>query len=247
MNDPTPPLHNPRTSVLSALMGAAWSGQDGSPRLLVVGCGQGIEAAVLAQDLNAQVVGIDIEGHFDPRAVERVTLQLGDAMALTFDDASFDIVYSFHALEHITDPHRALSEMHRVLRPGGLGCIGTPNRARLVDYVGGNSTWKQKLAWNLGRLAHAPARTLSQRIRGPRGLHERGAARHASQPFQRRRRHYAALLPRPVPAPARYGALAEHYRPGPGGVPQRLFHRAPMTSLVWTLTRLRTMRAREVA
>lgn len=148
MNDPTPPLRNPRTSALSALMGAAWSGQNGCPRLLVVGCGQGIEAAVLAQDLNAQVVGIDIEEHFDPRAVERVTLQLGDAMALTFDDASFDIVYSFHALEHITDPHRALSEMHRVLRPGGLWCIGTPNRARLVGYVGGNSTWKQKLAWN---------------------------------------------------------------------------------------------------
>jgi ubiquinone/menaquinone biosynthesis C-methylase UbiE len=148
MTLPTSSLRNPRTSVLSALMAAAWGEQGAAPRLLVVGCGRGIEAAVLAQDLGAEVVGIDIEQRFDPRAAARVTLQQGDAMALAFDDASFDIVYSFHALEHITDPHRALSEMHRVLRPGGLWCIGTPNRARLVGYVGGNSTWKQKLAWN---------------------------------------------------------------------------------------------------
>jgi len=117
--------------------------------MLVVGCGRGTEAAVLAQDLAAEVIGIDIDPCFDPEAAGHARLMRGDATELAFPDASFDIVYSYHALEHIPDYHKALDEMHRVLKDGGVWCIGTPNRARLLGYVGGNSTWRQKIAWNL--------------------------------------------------------------------------------------------------
>lgn len=48
-----------------------------------------------------------------------------------------------------SDYHRALKEMRRVLKSDGVWCIGTPNWARLLGYVGGNSTWREKLAWNL--------------------------------------------------------------------------------------------------
>jgi ubiquinone/menaquinone biosynthesis C-methylase UbiE len=138
---------NPRTSVLTGLI-AAHSGVE-RPRVLVVGCGRGIEAAVLAQDLDADVTGIDLDPRFDPDAARYAHLALGDATGLAFPDASFDIVYSYHALEHIPDYHKALDEMHRVLRKGGAWCIGTPNRARLLGYVGGGSSWREKLAWNL--------------------------------------------------------------------------------------------------
>ncbi len=118
--------------------------------VLVVGCGSGLEAAVLAQKLSAKVVGIDIENRFDAQAAKVVTLELGDAMALRFADASFDFVYSFHALEHIKDPMLALREMARVLKKDGAYWIGTPNRSRLVGYVGSkNLPLAKKIEWNL--------------------------------------------------------------------------------------------------
>lgn len=140
-------MNNPRTTILSSLIQER--NVISRPRILVVGCGRGIEAAVLAQHLGAEVTGIDLYTHFDPEAARIARLIHGDATALAFEDETFDIVYSYHVLEHIPDYHKALDEMYRVLRNGGLWCIGTPNRARLIGYVGGCSTWRQKLAWNL--------------------------------------------------------------------------------------------------
>ncbi len=117
-------LANPRTSVLAGLMAEPCGVRN--PRLLVVGCGRGIEAAVLAQDLAAEVTGIDLDTRFDPEAARHARLMYGDATALVFEDESFDIVYSYHALEHIPDYHKALDEMHRVLRGGGSGASARP-------------------------------------------------------------------------------------------------------------------------
>jgi len=122
-----------------------------TPRtILVVGCGGGIEAAVLGLLLKAQVTGIDVATNFDERAARIANLQYGDATNMDFDDESFDFVFSFHALEHIPDYRKALSEMRRVLRPGGGWLIGTPNRDRLIGYLGSkDATLRQKFEWNL--------------------------------------------------------------------------------------------------
>jgi SAM-dependent methyltransferase len=118
-------------------------------RLLVVGCGSGREAAVLSAVLNAETTGIDLVENFDPVAAAQVTLRRGDATRLEFTDASFDCIYSFHALEHIPDYRMALREMRRVLVPGGSYCIGTPNRLRLVAYFGSPGvSLRTKLRWN---------------------------------------------------------------------------------------------------
>jgi ubiquinone/menaquinone biosynthesis C-methylase UbiE len=45
-----------------------------------------------------------------------------DLEAINFPDGHFDVVIVLHVLEHVNDVHRALREMHRVLRPGGL-CV----------------------------------------------------------------------------------------------------------------------------
>lgn len=118
--------------------------------ILVVGCGKGIEAAVLADTLSAQVTGIDIETYFDETASQFADLRQGDATRMEFPDEHFDAVYSFHALEHIPDYKQALNEIRRVLRPGGVWLIATPNRYRLVGYLGSKSaTLSQKITWNL--------------------------------------------------------------------------------------------------
>jgi SAM-dependent methyltransferase len=118
--------------------------------LFVVGCGDGIEAAILATELGAMVVGIDVAESFDPRASAIADLRVGDAMAVDCPDETFDFVFSYHALEHIADPMQALREMHRVLKSSGGFWIGTPNRTRLIGYIGAKEgTLRDKIRWNL--------------------------------------------------------------------------------------------------
>lgn len=120
-------------------------------RILVVGCGSGHEAGILARGFGAATVGIDVqdEAGFDREGSRPAELRTMDARELAFDDASFDLVYSFHALEHIPEPRRALREMARVLRPGGTYFIGVPNKARLLGYIGGAASTREKILWNI--------------------------------------------------------------------------------------------------
>jgi SAM-dependent methyltransferase len=102
--------------------------------ILVVGCGSGREAGMLAHAFNANVIGIDVGNDFafDHSGSAPAKLLLMDARDLEFPNNSFDMVFSFHALEHIPEPQRALSEMARVLRPEGVYLVGTPNKSRLI-------------------------------------------------------------------------------------------------------------------
>ena len=130
----------------------AHSGGRRFAAILVVGCGDGREAATLASHFGARTTGIDIADTFDAGARKAVDLRVMDATDLDFPDAAFDLVYSFHALEHIADDRGALREMNRVLKPGGLACIGTPNRRRLVGYLGSATDVATKIRWNLADL-----------------------------------------------------------------------------------------------
>lgn len=71
---------------------------------------------------------------------------------MDFENNFFDLIYSFHALEHIPDYNKALSEIHRVLKPGCFFFVGTPNKSRIVGYLGVNSNYyntKKKIVSNL--------------------------------------------------------------------------------------------------
>lgn len=116
-------------------------------RVLVIGCGAGAEVAHIARATGAAVTGVDLE--VDPRwQTPEAALARADARRLPFQDASFDAVYCYHVLEHVPGPEAAVREARRVLAPGGLGCFGTPNKSRLVGYIGGRATTWEKLAWN---------------------------------------------------------------------------------------------------
>jgi SAM-dependent methyltransferase len=140
-------IHQKKTDILITLM-RRYLGTT-FRRILVVGCGSGLEAVELAGAFKSEVVGIDLDPSFDPLAAGQVELRIGDATRLDFSDGYFDLIYSFHVLEHIPQYSKALSEMARVLADGGGFLIGTPNRARWIGYLGSQTaSWTQKLAWN---------------------------------------------------------------------------------------------------
>ena len=135
-----------------ALMEMILQFAGGVPRdVLVVGCGTGREAGLMARAFGSRVVGIDIDSMFtlDHAGSAPAELHLMDARSMTFPDESFDLVYSFHALEHIPQHRTALAEMSRVLRRGKAYCVGTPNSARLVGYLQAAEPLSNKIRYNL--------------------------------------------------------------------------------------------------
>jgi ubiquinone/menaquinone biosynthesis C-methylase UbiE len=106
-----------------------WSLQHATLRgdVLEVGCGSGAMAAeVLHRFPDVQLTATDYDDGMVAVATERLanlreraTVQQADALALPFSDGSFDTVLSFVMLHHVIRWEHALSEIVRVLRPGG--------------------------------------------------------------------------------------------------------------------------------
>jgi len=100
--------------------------------VLDVGCGAGFLSNDIALE-GREVTGLDIAP--DALAVAhahdasgRVRYVEGDALALPFEDGSFDAVCAMDLLEHLETPERAIAEASRVLAPGGLFVFHTFNR-----------------------------------------------------------------------------------------------------------------------
>lgn len=115
----------------------AFAGARDGDRVLDVGCGTGALAGALAQALpSSAIVGIDpSEGfiaHANARSpLARVRCEVGDAQALPFAEASFDQTMSLLVLNFVADPARAVEQIRRVTRPGGVAS------ACVWDYGGG--------------------------------------------------------------------------------------------------------------
>ena len=94
---------------------------EGFGRILDVGCGEGQVARSLAAQ-GSTVVGVDPTARNIQVALERgggPEYLIGTASRLDFPDASFDAVVACLVFEHIDDVDGAVSEVSRVLRPGG--------------------------------------------------------------------------------------------------------------------------------
>jgi SAM-dependent methyltransferase len=107
-------------------------------RLLEVGYGSGILLPELARHCN-ELHGVDVHTAAAP-VVERlgrvgVTARLttGDACALPYADASFDVVVVCSAFEFVPDVPLAAREVVRVLRTGGVALVITPGSSPLLD------------------------------------------------------------------------------------------------------------------
>lgn len=102
----------------------------GGRRLLNVGCGTG-GFNVVAEGVGAETWGVDASVEAAAIAAARVLrsrVLCAQAEVLPFRDQSFDVVYCYSTLEHVTEPERAVGEMVRVLHPDGALYLHTPNR-----------------------------------------------------------------------------------------------------------------------
>lgn len=102
-----------------------------SARILDAGCGTGYGTAELAGA--ASVTGIDIAAEAVEHArsrygSERVRFVQGSCETLPFSDGAFDLLVAFEVIEHLDGWQDMLSEARRVLRPGGVLLVSTPNR-----------------------------------------------------------------------------------------------------------------------
>ena len=105
-------------------------------------------AARFQQLPNIDFVGLDLEP-----GGSHVTL-VGDATLLPVGSGAFDAVLSIHVLEHVEDDRRAMTEMYRVLKPGGWALIGVPIRLDQLTYEDPSITDPDERAGAFGERGH---------------------------------------------------------------------------------------------
>jgi ubiquinone/menaquinone biosynthesis C-methylase UbiE len=121
-----------------------WLGVGPGMRVLDVGCGPGTFAA-LAADAGAEVVAVDVSAGVIETAkaqaarlglAERISFETASLLDLPFEAAQFDLVWASMVIHHIEDPVAAMTELGRVLKPGGRIAIregGLPLRLLPFD------------------------------------------------------------------------------------------------------------------
>ena len=106
-------------------------------KLLDIGSSTGIMTNLLSEHFS-ETIGIDI----DEQGVkysnenfknEHLSFRIDDAMNLSFSDNSFDVVNCSHIYEHVPDSKKLMSEIYRVLRPGGVCFLAAGNRFTFME------------------------------------------------------------------------------------------------------------------
>jgi ubiquinone/menaquinone biosynthesis C-methylase UbiE len=122
-----------------------FAGLEDGDRVLDVGCGTGSLTFALPQVAKiSEVAAIDFSSVFVDEAKRRnsdprISIQQGDATALPFGDARFDRAMALLVLHFVPEAAKAISEMRRVVRPGGVVA------AAVWDHYGGMSGMRMVL------------------------------------------------------------------------------------------------------
>lgn len=120
---------------------------DDSRRLKVLdaGCGTGWSTYALYKK-GYDVIGVDLNvDSFEPKTSEGLSYAAGSVLGIPFRNDRFDLVFSYQCIEHVPNPEKALQEMIRVCKPGGIvGVIGPNLVTPFVpfNYMIRPSSWK---------------------------------------------------------------------------------------------------------
>ena len=109
---------------------------SGRAAILDVGCAQATLAMLLAES-GHRVCAVDLRSSFLDYASRRYTkgdirFLVGSALDLQLDE-SFDIIFANQIIEHLVYPERLIGNLKRMLKPGGLLVITTPNWYYLIN------------------------------------------------------------------------------------------------------------------
>jgi SAM-dependent methyltransferase len=105
-------------------------------QVLDVGCGPGsITVGIASRIGDGRAIGVDMsdsqvrlaEQMAAERGVSNASFQTGSVYGLPFGDAQFDALFSHALIEHLKEPVRAMRECLRVLKPGGVMGVATPD------------------------------------------------------------------------------------------------------------------------
>jgi ubiquinone/menaquinone biosynthesis C-methylase UbiE len=115
-------------------------------KVLEIGCGIGSVVFKLSEQ-GYEVIGTDISAEaiaYGQKKYGDIHLEVQAAETLPYGDESFDVVLSFDLFEHVAATDKHLSEVERVLRPGGYYLLQTPNKYSNVIY---ETLWTKSLQW----------------------------------------------------------------------------------------------------
>ena len=141
--------------------------------VLDIGCGPGFLVHEMAQAVTGSgaILGMDLSeaalAHAQRRCAEQahVEFHLGEATALPFGDAAFDAVAVTQVYEFVSDVDLALSELHRVLRPGGRALVMDTDWWSVLWHSSDASRMRRILdAWDAHLVHPVLPRTLGQRL-----------------------------------------------------------------------------------
>jgi ubiquinone/menaquinone biosynthesis C-methylase UbiE len=115
-------------------------------KILEIGCGIGTVVHELSKK-GHDIVGIDISGEaieYGRKKYADISLEVQAAETLPYEDESFNVVLSFDVFEHIAETDKHITEVRRVLRPGGYYLFQTPNKYSNIIY---EILWTKSLQW----------------------------------------------------------------------------------------------------
>ncbi|MBM9508206.1 methyltransferase domain-containing protein [Actinacidiphila acididurans] len=138
--------------------------------VLDVGCGTGDDVRALAARVGpaGRVVGLDSSEQLIARGrpagpdAAPVEFVLGQADALPFDDATFDVVRSERVIQHVPDPAAAVAEMLRVVKPGGQVLVTDPDHGMWAPDLDDRELTRRIMTWWSD---HVPNPWVARRLR----------------------------------------------------------------------------------
>jgi 2-polyprenyl-3-methyl-5-hydroxy-6-metoxy-1,4-benzoquinol methylase len=112
-------------------------------KILDVGCGPGSitldfaslvpEGSVLGIDFSPDAISL-AQSATTERSIQNCEFKIGDVMNLDFGDGEFDIVHCHQCILHLPDPIKALKEMNRVCKRGGMVAVAEADLGNMIVY-----------------------------------------------------------------------------------------------------------------